>query len=202
MAGEATILRIDHVQVTMPRGGEERARAFYGGALGLREVAKPVALAGRGGVWFACGEQAVHLGVEDAYAAQRKAHPAFLVADLAAVRERLVGGGGARSRRMCRCRDICAARRAIPSATGSNFCRHVAANGRGGGDDQAARAGELRARGGGVCDESVARVGRRSGAAGGAGGAEGDDFALDVSTGGGHTALALARSRDVWWRAT
>jgi catechol 2,3-dioxygenase-like lactoylglutathione lyase family enzyme len=40
---------LDHVQVAMPPGEEERARDFYGGVLGLREIAKPANLAARGG---------------------------------------------------------------------------------------------------------------------------------------------------------
>ena len=34
-------LGIDHVQLAMPEGGEDRARAFYTDLLGMREVAKP-----------------------------------------------------------------------------------------------------------------------------------------------------------------
>jgi catechol 2,3-dioxygenase-like lactoylglutathione lyase family enzyme len=45
-----TLLAIDHVQLGMPAGGEPAARTFYGGVLGLAEVAKPPQLAGRGGV--------------------------------------------------------------------------------------------------------------------------------------------------------
>ena len=52
---QGTILGLDHAQVAAPRGSEEQARAFYGGTLGMAEVAKPAALAGRGGVWFQCG---------------------------------------------------------------------------------------------------------------------------------------------------
>lgn len=44
------IIKIDHVQLAMPRGGEEEARAFYDGLLGIREVAKPPRLAVRGGI--------------------------------------------------------------------------------------------------------------------------------------------------------
>src|SRR4051812_18058135 len=55
---------IDHVQLAMPEGGEDAARAFYGGLLGLTEVPRPPALAGRGGCWFAAPGVAVHLGVE------------------------------------------------------------------------------------------------------------------------------------------
>ncbi|HET8906025.1 MAG TPA: hypothetical protein VFN11_03570, partial [Ktedonobacterales bacterium] len=62
---DTVVLALDHVQLTMPRGAEEQARAFYGGALGLDEIPKPPALAARGGLWFRCGAQEVHLGVED-----------------------------------------------------------------------------------------------------------------------------------------
>jgi catechol 2,3-dioxygenase-like lactoylglutathione lyase family enzyme len=66
----------------MPPGGEAEARAFYGGILGLREVAKPAALADRGGAWFASGTAQVHLGVDADFRPARKAHPALVVNDL------------------------------------------------------------------------------------------------------------------------
>ena len=50
------VLGLDHVQVAMPRGEEDRARSFYAGLLGLREIPKPAPLAGRGGLWFQCGQ--------------------------------------------------------------------------------------------------------------------------------------------------
>lgn len=73
------ITGVDHVQLTMPRGREDDARAFYGGLLGLEELAKPPALRARGGVWFAAGAQQLHLGVEEPFAPARKAHPALAV---------------------------------------------------------------------------------------------------------------------------
>jgi catechol 2,3-dioxygenase-like lactoylglutathione lyase family enzyme len=77
------------VQVAIPTGGEPAARAFYGDLLGMPEVPKPPALAGRGGVWFACGAaQQLHCGVEDPVAPSRR-HPALLTDDLDAVRSRL-----------------------------------------------------------------------------------------------------------------
>jgi catechol 2,3-dioxygenase-like lactoylglutathione lyase family enzyme len=79
----AGIRAIDHVQLAMPPGGEEAARAFYVDVLGLDEVPKPAALAGRGGCWFERGSARVHLGVEAAFRPARKAHPALLVGDLA-----------------------------------------------------------------------------------------------------------------------
>ncbi len=66
----------------MPEGAEALARGFYGGVLGLDEVAKPAALAGRGGVWFESGGLRLHLGVERPFAPAKKAHPALQVADL------------------------------------------------------------------------------------------------------------------------
>jgi len=39
------ILRIDHVQLSIPPGGEAAARRFYGELLGCREVPKPAIVA-------------------------------------------------------------------------------------------------------------------------------------------------------------
>ena len=75
---------IDHVQLAMPSGGEDLARAFYGGVLGIPEVPKPPSLAGRGGCWFEDGPLRVHLGVDDPFRPARKAHPALVVDGLAA----------------------------------------------------------------------------------------------------------------------
>lgn len=87
------LIGIDHVQLSMPVGGEERARAFYTGVLGLAEVTKPAALAARGGVWFAAPGVAVHLGVETDFRPAMKAHPGFIVADLGPLRTRLSAAG-------------------------------------------------------------------------------------------------------------
>jgi catechol 2,3-dioxygenase-like lactoylglutathione lyase family enzyme len=87
------ITGIDHVQVAMPRGEEDAARAFYGGLLGMTEDPKPPALAARGGCWFRSGAATVHLGVEEAFAPARKAHPALLVSDLDAFEARLTSAG-------------------------------------------------------------------------------------------------------------
>jgi catechol 2,3-dioxygenase-like lactoylglutathione lyase family enzyme len=86
---------LDHVQLAMPEGREAEARAFYAGVLGLTEVAKPAALAARGGVWFAGPGIALHLGVEMPFAPARKAHPAFATLDLAAAADRLRAAGAA-----------------------------------------------------------------------------------------------------------
>ena len=73
---------LDHIQLAMPPGQENDARAFYQGMLGITEVLKPPHLAARGGCWFENGPLKVHLGVEVDFIPARKAHPAFIVDDL------------------------------------------------------------------------------------------------------------------------
>ncbi len=85
----ATVTGLDHLQLAIPPAGEGSARAFYGELLGLAELPKPAELAGRGGVWFALGMQALHLGTETPFVPARKAHPAFAVDDLEACRAHL-----------------------------------------------------------------------------------------------------------------
>jgi catechol 2,3-dioxygenase-like lactoylglutathione lyase family enzyme len=71
------LIAIDHVQLAMPAGEEDRARAFYAGLLGMAEIPKPPELAKRGGCWFSSGSVQLHLGVEAEFRAARKAHPAL-----------------------------------------------------------------------------------------------------------------------------
>jgi catechol 2,3-dioxygenase-like lactoylglutathione lyase family enzyme len=79
------VRRIDHILIAMPAGREQEARAFYHGILGLNEKVKPSQLAARGGCWFESGGLEVHLGVEKNFIPARKAHPAFIVDDLAGI---------------------------------------------------------------------------------------------------------------------
>lgn len=82
-------MRLHHVQVACPPGGEDEARRFWRDGLGMSEVPKPADLAGRGGCWFRAGSGGaggpggaeVHVGVEDPFVPARKAHPALLVGD-------------------------------------------------------------------------------------------------------------------------
>ena len=87
------IERIDHVQLAMPRGEEDRARAFYGGILGIPEVPKPADLAKRGGVWFERGELKIHLGVDADFRPAKKAHPGLRVRELDGLLERCRSAG-------------------------------------------------------------------------------------------------------------
>lgn len=76
------VCRLDHIQLAMPKGQEEKARAFYCGLLGIPEVSKPANLAARGGCWFEAGQLKIHLGIDPHFAPARKAHPAFIVEGL------------------------------------------------------------------------------------------------------------------------
>jgi catechol 2,3-dioxygenase-like lactoylglutathione lyase family enzyme len=88
------ITGLHHVQLAMPPGEEDAARAFYGGLLRMTEVPKPDELAPRGGLWFRDGPLEVHLGVEsEGFTPARKAHPAFLVDGLDELRARLGESG-------------------------------------------------------------------------------------------------------------
>lgn len=86
-------MKLHHVQVASPRGGEDGARRFYRDGLGMSEIDKPAELAGRGGCWFRAGTAEIHVGVEEPFAPARKAHPALIVDDLEAVAARLVDLG-------------------------------------------------------------------------------------------------------------
>ncbi len=89
------VVGLDHVQVAAPHepDSEEKARAFYGGVLGLREVEKPDILKSKGGVWFSLGSVELHIGIEERFSLARKAHPALLVRGLGELRKRLEGLG-------------------------------------------------------------------------------------------------------------
>ncbi|MEF3354998.1 VOC family protein [Paenibacillus sp. GYB006] len=84
---------IDHVQLAGPPGCESEARHFYSEILGFTEIPKPEVLQKRGGVWFLCGSHEVHIGVQADFSPATKAHPAFDVKQLEALRSYLVDQG-------------------------------------------------------------------------------------------------------------
>jgi catechol 2,3-dioxygenase-like lactoylglutathione lyase family enzyme len=87
------VRRLDHILLAMPAGRESDARQFNQGILGIPETIKPLNLAARGGCWFEAGELKIHLGVEKHFVPARKAHPAFIVDDLAGLEATLVKAG-------------------------------------------------------------------------------------------------------------
>jgi catechol 2,3-dioxygenase-like lactoylglutathione lyase family enzyme len=84
--------RIDHVQVCIPFGEEERARAFYGKLLGLKEIPKPASVVKKGGMWFEIADIQLHIGVEEMDGPSKR-HPAFEVDDVEGVRRYLESNG-------------------------------------------------------------------------------------------------------------
>lgn len=77
------IKRLHHAQITIPKGAEAEARAFYCDVLGLREIEKPESLKGRGGFWVQLADQQIHVGTEDDVdRAKTKAHLAYEVDDI------------------------------------------------------------------------------------------------------------------------
>jgi catechol 2,3-dioxygenase-like lactoylglutathione lyase family enzyme len=87
-------MRLTHINVTMPKGGEDVARGFYCGCLGLVEIPKPEALRVRGGVWFDAGGLDIHLSVEDGrFGADALRHFGIECGDVDGVRARLRAAG-------------------------------------------------------------------------------------------------------------
>ena len=89
-----TIIAIHHIQITIPKGAEGTARAFYCDVLGLAEIPKPESLQGRGGFWLEIGIQQIHIGTEDGVnRSASKAHIAYHVDDVTTWREKLGASG-------------------------------------------------------------------------------------------------------------
>jgi catechol 2,3-dioxygenase-like lactoylglutathione lyase family enzyme len=88
-----TFVGIDHVQLAAPPGSEPVARRFFGDILGWTELAKPNHLQQRGGLWFQCGAQQVHIGIQPDFTPAKKAHPAFFVRNLTALRAHIEQAG-------------------------------------------------------------------------------------------------------------
>ena len=90
-----TVQRLHHIQITVPPGAETEARAFYCDVLGLTEIPKPPSLQHRGGFWLALAGQEVHVSPEAGGVNRQatRAHIAYQVDDLAALRARLLNAG-------------------------------------------------------------------------------------------------------------
>lgn len=87
------ITSLDHIQLALPAGAEDKMRAFYCDLLGMPEIEKPAPLQGRGGFWVMAGAMQVHFGVDPDFKAAGKAHPAFRVTDLDALAQDLDKAG-------------------------------------------------------------------------------------------------------------
>jgi predicted enzyme related to lactoylglutathione lyase len=79
----ATVIGVQHVQITIPAGREAAAREFYLEFMGLTEAEKPEARAERGGFWMAAGEMMIHVAVQDGVDRRTsRAHVAYQVTGL------------------------------------------------------------------------------------------------------------------------
>lgn len=85
--------RLDHVQLAIPAGEEERCDEFYVTVLGFRKLERPAVLAARGGRWYQRGDALIHLGVDPSFQPATKAHPALVLDDYAATLGRLDAAG-------------------------------------------------------------------------------------------------------------
>jgi len=87
-------VRLSHVNLPMPPGGEARARSFYAGLLGLTEIPKPAPMRARGGVWFDAGGLDIHLSADPAERApDAQRHFGIEVVDVDALETRLRRAG-------------------------------------------------------------------------------------------------------------
>ena len=59
------IIRLNHVNVTVPAALEEAAKHFYGDVLGLPRLPKPVGPRQYVGAWYELGNSQLHLSIED-----------------------------------------------------------------------------------------------------------------------------------------
>ena len=94
------IVGLDHVTIQIDEGGEALGNAlhFYVDLLGLTPLDRPANTDnGRPGAWLQCGPaQQLHIITGAGATAENRAsrrHPAFRVADLEALRRRLVAAG-------------------------------------------------------------------------------------------------------------
>jgi catechol 2,3-dioxygenase-like lactoylglutathione lyase family enzyme len=87
------IKAIDHIQLAAPKGSEEEAKRFFYGILGMKEIDKPESLKNRGGVWFEFGPYQIHVGIEEPFFPAKKAHPAFAVESIEALKQHLINNG-------------------------------------------------------------------------------------------------------------
>ena len=87
----AVIRRLQHASIGIVAGREAEARAFYSGALGLVEKARPIGLKNNPVIWFDAGdaEHEVHLMATPHYVAPEGNHLCLEVDDLAAMRTQM-----------------------------------------------------------------------------------------------------------------
>jgi catechol 2,3-dioxygenase-like lactoylglutathione lyase family enzyme len=88
-------MRLQHVSIPIPAGGQEEVRRFYGSVVGLREIPIPDSLIPLKVVWFAvgAGETELHFLPDLPADPAAERHFALIVDDLEECRERLASAG-------------------------------------------------------------------------------------------------------------
>ena len=78
------IIKVNHVNVTVPPALEAAAKDFYANVLGLEEIPKPAGTRQNMGAWYDLGGPQLHLSVEDGVQNERSdRHVCYQVADIA-----------------------------------------------------------------------------------------------------------------------
>jgi catechol 2,3-dioxygenase-like lactoylglutathione lyase family enzyme len=87
--------RLNHVTIAVPAGEHDKARAFYGGVLGLTEVERPGALGSVYDlIWYECLDILLHLDFTPPWVKPAEnRHVALEVKNIKAVRAYLEGKG-------------------------------------------------------------------------------------------------------------
>ncbi len=86
------IIGVNHVQVNVPSAELERARAFYIGFMGMKEITRPDVFKSAG-IWMHAGQFEMHVGVEDGIERKTRAHVAYEVDDIHAWRKKVTDAG-------------------------------------------------------------------------------------------------------------
>ncbi len=90
LEGGATVQRLQHAAVVVPTDRVDEARRFYGDVLGLRETERPDAELDSPGAWYGLGETELHIQCrDDAPVDESDRHPAFIIGDVASLKDRL-----------------------------------------------------------------------------------------------------------------
>lgn len=78
------VVKLQHVNVTVPASLEEAAKTFYGELLGLQQIEKPDGPRKYVGAWYQMGESQLHLSIEDlARNQESNRHVCYSVSDIA-----------------------------------------------------------------------------------------------------------------------
>jgi catechol 2,3-dioxygenase-like lactoylglutathione lyase family enzyme len=87
------VTQLHHVNVTVPSELEAATKEFYGSALGLEQIPKPVT-ARQTGAWYQIGATQLHLSVDEEEAGPLSSrHICYAVSDLGAAEKRFREAG-------------------------------------------------------------------------------------------------------------